>query len=216
MGGGHTSTYVTYRCWSAGLTMSPIRPNVKDMSTHENGTAEAWRTIVDPDGEKTGYEVSSLGRVRSLHPGHVGKIVKGGEGPASRTLTRRSVWLARPHSNKRWRPSIDTLVAAAFLGEEPDMARLVHKNGCVWDDRADNLAWESHADVSSVLTPLVTPQEGDAQAAKLAKDKAWVDVRMAQDALQRATERAIRATETWAHLDALSKAQNGPVGFGEL
>lgn len=178
-------------------------------------TPEEWKPVVDQYGVKIGYAVSNYGRVKSLKPGREDRIMKGGGGPADRTPKRRAVWLMNSfddNSRKYW---VDELVARMFLGARPQNTRLVHTNSCLWDDRAENLAWVTEEELpNSVLIPLHTPEGAAAADLKLAKDAAWAAVKMAHIELGRLMEKAQRATEAWSLAWALEEAQKGVQGRG--
>lgn len=175
-------------------------------------TNEEWRQV-KIDVFPTDYEVSSLGRVRSHHKRSGGKLVKGGEGAANTKPEIRRVWLANPDwDGGSIRPRVDKLVAEAFLGEMPPGHRLVHRNGMVWDDRLENLEYRFAGVPSTELTTEhlagLTPVDG-LEAARVAKELAWEDMKRAQEAFQRAVELAVVASERLAALEALEKAQKG-------
>lgn len=157
---------------------------------------EEWRQVVIDELFKLDYEVSSLGRVRSQTRKNPGKILKGGEGPESEVAKARTVWISNPETDYSMRPRVDQMVATAFLGPKPSTHRLVHKNGCVWDDRAENLAYEDTSIPVTVLEPLL-PVDGR-EAAEAAQKLAWEKVTKAHEALNMALARAIRATKEFA------------------
>lgn len=104
-------------------------------------STEEWRWIIDRYGEQSGYQVSSMGRVRTRHTRCDGLILKGGEGPDSQDPKKRKVWLtdvlhpqSRPHS-------VEKLVAATFHERPRPGAKIQWINGCVWDNRAENVRW---------------------------------------------------------------------------
>lgn len=99
---------------------------------------EEWRPVVGREGA---YEVSSLGRVRSLDRwvershGH-GMRIKG------RVLRKvLSDGYYRVGLGQQTYGRIHTLVAEAFLGPRPDRADVRHLNGDPLDNRATNLAY---------------------------------------------------------------------------
>jgi NUMOD4 motif/HNH endonuclease len=107
---------------------------------------EQWRTIPGWEGY---YEVSSLGRVRSLP-----RIVerRGHRGPqavAARVLKKiplgtppneyPTVWLHR--AGGRERRLVHLLVLEAFVGQRPAGCQGCHNNGVNTDGRLENLRW---------------------------------------------------------------------------
>lgn len=102
---------------------------------------EAWRTI--PGFE--GYEVSSLGRVRSFrrHGGTGRGLVKKPRikktHPASNGYL--CVTLQKPDGNRCSKYAVHALVAAAFLGERPEGMQVAHTDGDRRNARLDNLRY---------------------------------------------------------------------------
>lgn len=175
-----------------------------DNTKSPTALGEAWRPVTDGNGEKTGYEVSSMGRVRSMHKGHMGKILKGGEGPMSTKAEPRTVWMIPLNSTRSIRPRVDKLVAKAFLDPAPLGARLVHLNGRVWDDRAENLKWES-PELPSVLPAAPIVERLGTEQLRVLEKRAWEEA-------QEATQRAIKATRARAVAEAVEEAQRGAQG----
>ena len=97
--------------------------------------AEEWRQIAGSEGR---YEVSDLGRVRSLlyRRQPVTATLKFGDSGAG----YQTVWLGR--SRKAY---VHHLVLAAFVGECPEGMECRHLNGNRSDNRLGNLAWGTKA-----------------------------------------------------------------------
>lgn len=102
---------------------------------------EEWRPAVGFEG----YEVSSLGRVRSWHPAN-GKS-------AGDTPRIMSLWVSKygyPEvclrvGGKKKTMRVHRLVTLAFHGApEPGMDVCCHNDGVPSNNRADNLRWDSH------------------------------------------------------------------------
>jgi hypothetical protein len=90
-----------------------------DVSDH---TAEEWRPVVGAPN----YEVSNLGRVRSLPGGHR----KGGVLKASKHMFQ-----------------VHRVVLKAFVGPPPfEGAVCRHLNGIADDNRVENLTWGTHSE----------------------------------------------------------------------
>jgi hypothetical protein len=108
---------------------------------------EEWRPI---EGQP-GYEVSSLGRVRSLervimrsngrpHP-WPGRVLKPGH-TKIKTMIYQHVVLGKKRSF-----FVHALVCAAFHGPRPSLKHEVaHWDGDGWNCRSANLRWATHAD----------------------------------------------------------------------
>ena len=97
-------------------------------------TSEIWKPVV---GYESLYEVSSLGRVRSIpRPRAKGGI---------RKLSVRSngyLYLPLQKNQRKKQALVHRLVAEAFLGPQPsDRHRVTHINGQRQDNRLENLAW---------------------------------------------------------------------------
>lgn len=171
---------------------------------------EEWKQVRDSYGAKIDYAVSNLGRVKSLKTGREGRIMTGGGGWTDQTPARRAVWLMNSfdtNSRKHW---VDELVAAAFVGERPEGARLDHINGCIWDDRAQNLKWATEDELpATIFEPIHTP-EGHKTLAELrvAAQAAWNAVLVAQEA-------AIRASKALAYAEGLDEARKAVHGSTE-
>lgn len=119
--------------------------------------SETWRPVVGWEGL---YEVSDLGRVRSLdrivemnsrwggtikrlHPGRVLKLQKCSVAPDF----PRGYWevqLARDGNAQHAR--VHVLVLTAFVGPKPEGMEARHLNGNPHDSRAANLMWGSKKD----------------------------------------------------------------------
>ena len=113
---------------------------------------EEWRPVVGWEGL---YEVSSLGRVRSLdrvetvtargkswHRLRRGKMLRQGySGRRRQYATVVLISTAIPRANYL----VHRLVLEAFIGLAPPGSEGSHLSGDAADNRTSNLAWESHA-----------------------------------------------------------------------
>jgi hypothetical protein len=102
---------------------------------------EEWRGIV---GLETMYEVSSLGRVRSLP-----KIDTMGRRVRARILhnarlTGGYLRISFHVDGVRVERTVHHLVLAAFVGPRPVEHDGCHNDGDVWNNRLDNLRWATH------------------------------------------------------------------------
>ena len=108
---------------------------------------EEWRPVVDWEGL---YEVSGLGRVRSLdrfvNNGNGGFLKPGRVLAGSRDAKdgRRRVGLMLDGRLKM--RTVATLVLEAFIGPRPPGMDGLHSNGDATDDRPANLRWGSVSD----------------------------------------------------------------------
>ena len=96
---------------------------------------EVWRPVVGAEGR---YEVSSLGRVRSLLR-KVPQVLK----PTVGTHGYMTLYIYA--DGKRRLRSVHQLVAEAFIGPRPDGVDVRHLNGVKSDCRAVNLAFGSRS-----------------------------------------------------------------------
>lgn len=98
---------------------------------------EIWK---DLPGYKGYYQVSSLGRVRSLPRNgtkkevHVLSLNKKKTGYVNILLSK---------DNKRKTCRVHRLVACAFIPNPENKPQINHKNGCRSDNRVENLEWVS-------------------------------------------------------------------------
>lgn len=111
-----------------------------DQSITPSGEPERWLPAVGWEGL---YEVSGLGRVRSLpRLGTYGKILKPQGGARHR---RRYLTVGLTRDGKTSSVSVHVLVARAFLGPVPTGLEVCHGPGGSLDNRAANLSYGTHA-----------------------------------------------------------------------
>lgn len=102
---------------------------------------EMWRPVV---GYEDAYEVSSLGRIRTI-----ARIVKAGDRGGVRSVPAaiRAPSLGNNGylqvTLRRRTHMIHTLVTAAFLGPRPTGMEVCHNNGDAHDNRAENLRYDT-------------------------------------------------------------------------
>lgn len=92
---------------------------------------ESWKPVV---GYESRYEISDLGRVRSLPRGNFLKHSSSGRGYASVKLSMSGV------SKTCY---VHHLVAEAFIGPRPAGLDICHNNGDIRDPRAVNLRYDT-------------------------------------------------------------------------
>lgn len=113
-------------------------------SKHQMNLAEEWRPIGGFEGL---YEVSDLGRVRSLPRtvrNRYSTALRGGKvlSPCSDLGGYQFVMLSVPNPNKVFCKKIHRLVATAFLGPAPpDRSVVNHKDFDRANNAASNLEW---------------------------------------------------------------------------
>jgi hypothetical protein len=94
---------------------------------------EEWRPVFGYEGY---YEVSSLGRIRSLHPG---RRRRGGDILSLHGTPYLRVSLCRKGSKRT--VNVHSLVARAFLGERPAGLEVNHRDGVSSNCAASNLEY---------------------------------------------------------------------------
>lgn len=96
-------------------------------------TVEVWRPVVNFEDR---YEVSSLGRVRSVHKHRLHQILKQRRGPTGYWTV--AFW---KDGKKVKAPKVSHLVAMAFLGPPKPGQILLHGPNGKNDDSLKNLSW---------------------------------------------------------------------------
>lgn len=113
-----------------------------------DATHEEWRPVIGYEGL---YEVSSLGRVRSLdrlvkNTHRSTRLAKG----VMLALSRREgnnyyvVNLRGPHGNRYMR--VHVLVLEAFIGPRPDGRIACHNDGIHTNNQVSNLRWDTYSE----------------------------------------------------------------------
>ena len=107
---------------------------------------EQWRRVVGSDGY---YEVSSLGRVRSVdRKDNRGRFLKGRVIKQVKSLGYCTICIHIDGNRKQAR--VHRLVLEAFVGPCPDGMEACHNDGCKTHNYTDNLRWDTrvnnHAD----------------------------------------------------------------------
>lgn len=178
---------------------------------------EIWRAIAGFEGA---YEVSDLGRVRSLDRSvecatKLGnrqiKVLKG-RILSAKPLPYPSVMLSL--DNKPIRRRVHVLVADAFLGPRPEGLDVCHNNGVKTDNRASNLRYDTAAANSADAQDQGSFMRGDAhvnakigpimviairQLAKSYKHSTLADM----TGLSQTVVSDIIARRAWKHIDPL-------------
>ena len=100
--------------------------------------SETWKPIAGYEGS---YEVSSLGRIKSLpRKGAGGRILKAHLSKDGYPVVTLCV------SNRKLTRPVHHFVASAFIGKPDTRVEVNHKNFDKTDNRHDNLEWITHAD----------------------------------------------------------------------
>jgi hypothetical protein len=98
-------------------------------------TTENWLPVPGYEGH---YEVSDLGRVRSLKPGRQRVL----ESQSDRGYRRVALSL----NAAEWRPRVHQLVALAFLGPAPEGLEVCHRDGVRDNNVPSNLKYGTSAE----------------------------------------------------------------------
>ena len=100
---------------------------------------ERWKAIEDFPG----YEVSDSGQVRNSKTGRVLKQKELKQSRRNSTLLAVCMMLERKKALK----TVHRLVAAAWVPNPDGLPQVEHINGDLFDNRAKNLRWNSHAGI---------------------------------------------------------------------
>lgn len=102
----------------------------------ENLSSEIWKSVKDFEGL---YEVSNLGRIRSIGYGEI-KILKGRDDGAG------YLKVALFKDKKRHEAKVHRLVCNAFIKNRDNRPFVNHKNLIRNDNRLENLEWCTHSE----------------------------------------------------------------------
>lgn len=111
---------------------------------------EIWKTV---DGYGGHYEASSLGNIRSKdrvvskRTRYGGTMLQFYPGAVLIPYTCDKVGHLRIHigvDGKKLGVMVHRLVLMAFVGLPPDGTEACHGNGIAWDNRIENLRWDTH------------------------------------------------------------------------
>lgn len=100
---------------------------------------EVWKPVEDYEGL---YEVSNLGNVKSIGPGHRRK--RGNLSPEAGKYGHKRVLLYKDGQREKW--LVHRLVAFAFLGVPPEKYEVNHIDFDPTNNHVDNLEWVPHRD----------------------------------------------------------------------
>ena len=170
---------------------------------------ETWKPIVGFEGN---YEVSSLGRVRSLE--RITKSSRGFRKFPSKLL--KPIFAGTGYlvanlcvNGKKKQKHVHAMVLEAFIGSSPNGYQACHKNGIRSDARLDNLRWDTiknnHADKRLHGTHLLGQTHGNAkltnaQAAEIKYSLEPRAVTASKFGISESTVKKIRLGESWLHV----------------
>jgi hypothetical protein len=178
------------------------RPNVP---LHPERDGEEWRPVAGYEGF---YEVSSLGRIRTIGGGKArthGRILK----PTLTTTGYERVALSAANVSRTMK--VHQMVAAAFIGARPAGAYVLHNDGNPLNNRMENLRYGNARDnlADAVKHGTWAPRRGEAASkAKLTVDDVLTirgasettAVLAARYGLDPTSIRDIKARRSWAHV----------------
>ena len=197
------------RVWCPEIVLTNIHNmnmNIAEQMPAENtgnGNPEEWRPVVGFEGA---YEVSSHGAIRrtgqskKLRP----EIYNGGYHCMS----------FRRHG-KRFRKSVHSVVARAFIGERPAGAEINHKRGIKTDNRASELEYVTGAENMrhAYKNGLCNPARGERSGISKLKESEVLEIRAIHKTgncslmaiansygVGYSTIRAILMRRTWNHI----------------
>lgn len=138
---------------------------------------EIWKPV---DGYP-GYEVSNLGRVRSVER-YVTYVSRWGtkavrKWPSRILSTKCTGWYAQISFGRGTKYKLHRIVAAAFLPNPDNLPEVNHINGVKSDNRASNLEWcdrrrnLEHARISGLIKRPLTPHQVRAIRAEIKAKK---------------------------------------------
>ena len=139
---------------------------------------ETWRTV---PGYETYYEVSTLGRVRSLtrNSGYRNRVHKGRAlNPSLNCNGYRTATLCKPPGHREhW--FVHELVLTAFVGPRPCGQVTRHKDGDRTNNRLTNLAWGTYTENSADAISHGTHERGSMRRQAILTETDVADMRAA-------------------------------------
>ena len=169
-------------------------------------TNEVWLAVAGYEGA---YEVSDLGRVRSLPGGQRhGKVLKPGR------LGRGYLCVSLCVNGVVHRVYIHHIVAAAFIGPRPEGMDVCHGPTGFTDNRAVNLRYDTrHANMRDSIadgTHQSVPQTHCIHGHKMTEDNTYYERRMSADGNGVKTRRRCRQCNRKSARSERRNRQHGP------
>lgn len=180
----------------------PSRPGVP-LNPERDG--EEWRPVVGYEGL---YEVSTLGRVRTLGGGKArthGRVLKATKG------TTGYLRVALSAGNVSRTRKVHQLVAEAFIGPRPERSYVLHNDGNPLDNRPGNLRYGNARDnlADAVKHGAWEPNRGEAATKSKLRVEDVLAIRGSSEPTSILAERYgvdptsirdIRARRSWTHV----------------
>jgi hypothetical protein len=174
--------------------------------------SEIWKPVPGYEGA---YEVSNLGRVRSLDRIAVDEMGRAKMYPGRIRATKprddgyiHVCLFSKGRSAGRY---VHDLVAAAFIGPKPHGQEVCHRNGIKWDNRdinlrydtakgnaADRIRHETQVRGSAVANARLTEQQAREALASCESSARFA----ARIGVSKSTVKAVRTGQNWRHIRA--------------
>jgi len=129
-----------YRARRAAATRAWYRERYPELAPPASLPGEIWRPVVGYDGL---YEVSNMGRVKSLPRERPGRPTRRGERLLKPRVRRHGYLSVRLYDSPKSSQNltIHRLVLSAFMGPCPHGHEGCHRDGDPQNNRAENLYW---------------------------------------------------------------------------
>ena len=154
---------------------------------------EEWRTVVHNGETIEGYEVSTLGNVRSLSYDKTGKIVMLSPNKSSRYLR---VTLFKNGERRRF--LVHRLVACTFIPNPHNKLTVNHINENKHDNRVENLEWATHKEQSGHGT--LQERKAKARTGQKCKEETKQKIR------DKSKKKRVKCIETGQEFESCSQA----------
>ena len=170
---------------------------------------ETWLPVVDYEGF---YEVSDLGRVRSLRSG----CGRGGTQPRPRPLILQFHWKPDGYlhvdlkkDGRHSQPRVHKIVLTAFRGRRPERHEGAHWDGEKANNRLDNLRWTTSLENKADMLRHGVRLRGDTHPGAKLTVEAVIQIRSdnrpshevaADHGVCSSTVRYIKRRDVWTHV----------------